>query len=47
MNALVAGSGSYIVWLSVRDLHGPTETIGIHGKTTLTEPATIVVSRDI
>ena len=24
MNALVAGSGSYIVRLSVRDLHGPT-----------------------
>ena len=23
MNALVAGSGSYIVRLSVRDLHGP------------------------
>ena len=27
MNALVAGSGSYIVRLSVRDLHGPTITI--------------------
>ena len=26
MNALVAGSGSYIVRLSVRDLHGPTIT---------------------
>ena len=26
MNALVAGSGSYIVRLSVRDLHGPTVT---------------------
>ena len=25
MNALVAGSGSYIVRLSVRDLHGPTD----------------------
>ena len=25
MSALVAGSGSYIVRLSVRDLHGPTE----------------------
>ena len=24
MNALVAGNGSYIVRLSVRDLHGPT-----------------------
>ena len=24
MNALVAGSGSYIVRLSVRDLHSPT-----------------------
>ena len=24
MSALVAGNGSYIVWLSVRDLHGPT-----------------------
>ena len=24
LNALVAGNGSYIVWLSVRDLHGPT-----------------------
>ena len=26
-NALVAGIGSYIVWLSDRDLHGPTKTI--------------------
>ena len=26
MNALVVGNGSYIVWLSVRDLHGPTIT---------------------
>ena len=29
MNALVAGSGSYIVRLSVRDLHGPTHWISI------------------
>ena len=28
MNALVAGNGSYIVRLSVRDLHGPTLTMG-------------------
>ena len=29
MNHLVAGNGSYIVRLSVRDLHGPTRiTIG-------------------
>ena len=27
-NALVAGSASYIVRLSVRDLHGPTVKIG-------------------
>ena len=26
LNALVAGNGSYIVRLSVRDLHGPTVT---------------------
>ena len=28
MNALVAGSGSYIVRLSVHDLHGPTQGKG-------------------
>ena len=32
MNALVAGSGSYIVRLGVRDLHGPTGTITESGK---------------
>ena len=30
MNALVAGSGSYIVRLSVRDLHGPTDSTVHH-----------------
>ena len=29
MNALVVGSGSYIVWLSVRDLHGLTLTTSV------------------
>ena len=31
MNALVAGNGSYIVQLSIRDLHGPTSPF-VHRK---------------